>query len=135
MGFGEVALDDSAFHFVWGLAGRDVWNALWVVVLEVVDPTWGAGSDLWEDTAFGDTVNELLGLFHDGKVSSEVGIEDTVESESVEGGDHLAGGIELTDLVAEFLSKGGTDGWSGLDDDELAFRFGLVDAGDFAFLA
>ena len=134
MGFGEVGFDDRAFHLVRRFAGRDMRNQIAVEELHVVDPARRAGSDLREDTLVLDAEEELLRLFHDGEVSAEVGIEDAVEAQTMEGSDHLAGAVFFADLVAEFLSDGRADGRSGLDDDIFAGGHGHIDFVDLSLL-
>jgi len=53
----------------------------------------------------------------------------------MEGGNHAAGAILLTNAVAEFLGDRGANGGSGLHDDVLAGGFGGVDLLDFAVLS
>ena len=132
MRLGEVGFDDRAFHLVRRLAGRDMRDDVLVEELHVVDPARRARGDLGEDAFVLDTEEELLRFFHDGEVGAEVGVEDAVEAQAMEGGGHPAGAILLADLMAEFLGDGGTDGRSGLDDDELALLEGAVDEVDFA---
>ena len=132
--FREVGLDDRAFHLVWRFAGGDVRDEFWVEIFKVVDPARGARGDLREDTAFGDTVQEFLALFHDGEVSREVGVKDAVEAHSVESSDHLAGSVLFANLMSEFFGDGGADRWSGLDDNVFARLEGSIDFVDFAVL-
>ena len=102
-----------------GLAAGQVRQEVGVIGLAVLDPAGRAGGDHRQHAAGLDALHELVGLFHDGQVRAEVGVEDLVEAQAPEGAGHLAGdGGAHRD--AEFLAEGGADGGSGLHDDVLA---------------
>ena len=94
-------------------------------MLAVLDPSGRAGGEHGQGAAILDAVNQLGGLFHDGQVSSEVGIEDLVEAQALQGLSHLAGHAGA-DGHAEFLAQGHTDSGSGLHDHDL---LRIVDGG------
>ena len=112
---GEVALGDGALHLLRRLAGRHVVGELGIVVLTELDPAGRAGGDHRQLAAVLHTIQELVGFFHDGQVSTEVGIEDLVEAETAQRSSHLALGIGA-DGLAEFFRQSGTDSGSGLHD-------------------
>ncbi len=129
----EVGLDDSAFHLVGGLAGGQVINLIAIVVLAVVNPSGRAGGDHGENAVALNSCKKLICLFHDGKVSSEVGIIYSVKAESSESSAHLAG-YGSADLHAELFAERSSDSGSGLNNDELAGLLCLVDLGNLALL-
>ena len=119
-------LDNSTLHLLGALAGRKVGNELGIVMLAEVDPTGGAGSDHRELAAILDAVDKLVALFHDGEVSSEIGIKDSVEANAAESSSHLAGN-RCADSFAEALAESCTDSRSCLNNNVLG---GIVESFD-----
>ena len=113
-----VGLDDGAFHLHGRLAGGQVGDQLGEVVLAVLDPSGRAGGEHGQGAAVLDAVHQLGGLLHDGQVSREVGIEDLVEAQTLQGLGHLAGHAGA-DGHAELLAQGNADSGGGLHDHDL----------------
>ncbi len=126
---GPVGFDDGTLHLMRGLAAGKMIQQIAVVVFGEVDPARGAGGDHRQDSAIGQTAEEFGSFFHDGQVSAEVDIVDAFETEAAQGSDHLTGG-RSADLVAEFLTDGGADSRSDLDNDMLAGFDSGIDLAD-----
>ena len=94
-------------------------------MLAVLDPSGRAGGEHGQGAAVLDAVDQLGGLFHDGQVSSEVGIEDLVEAQALQGLSHLAGHAGA-DGHAELFAQSHADSGSGLHDHDL---LRIVDGG------
>jgi hypothetical protein len=67
---------------------------------------------------FFDTLNELVGFFHDGKIGGEIGIEDFLKAYSAQSGNHFASDVG-TYRQSEALAERGAYGRSGIDDNIL----------------
>ena len=115
---GEVALDDRAQHLVRGLAAGQVGQALRIELLAELYPARRTGGYHRQRAAVLDAVNQLVGLFHDGEVRAEVGVEHLVKAQTPEGGGHLAG-HGGAHRHAELLAQRRAHGRSGLHDHEL----------------
>ena len=105
------------------------------MMLEEVDPARAAAREDREVLAALHALDQLMTLFHDREVGAEIRVEDAIEAEAVEGGDHLAGAVILADRMPEFLADGRADRGGGLDDDDFAIGHRLVDEVDLAVLA
>ena len=129
---GEVALCHGAEHLLRGLRGGGQFLQFRELVLEEIHPCRAAGGqdrqlDILVATEESLEAAEKLGtLFHDGQVSTPVGVEHIVEAEGLEGGGELAG-HDGTGLHAEFLTESHTHGGSHLDNRLLA---GIHDGAD-----
>ena len=113
----KVALGDGAEHLLGRLGGGQVIHILGILALHEADPAGAAGSEHGPCviSLVGETLNELTALFHDGQVSGEIGVEDVVEAQTAQRGNHAAGG-SLFLGQAQMLGPGGTDGRSHLHD-------------------
>ena len=109
-----IALDHGTGHLVRRLAGGQVIDEVRIVGLAEFDPAGGTAGDHRQGSAGGDALDELVGLLHDGEVSTEIGIKDLVKAKTAHGSDHLAG-YRGAHGQTEFLAEGGTDGRSRLD--------------------
>ena len=128
-----VALEDSTLHLVRRLAGRNVTKEIRVVGFSVVDPAGRAGGDHGEGAAVLYAAEKLGSLFHDGKVSSEVGVVNLSKAEALESSDHLAG-YGSTDLHAKLFAQSCANCGSGLNNNVLACCHSCVDESDFGLL-
>ena len=87
-------------------------------MFEELDPAGAAAGEDREILVLLDAFDELGAFFHDGEVGGEVGVEDLVRAEHLQGGDHLAG-ADGAGLHAEGFADGDADGRGGLEDDGL----------------
>ena len=112
--FGQKRLRRCSQHLVRGLARRELCDELWVVQLGKAHPTRAAAREHGPRLALLDPFDEFVRLLHDGKVGPEVGVEDVVEAECAQRGDHAA----LRGLLAgkaHALAPRRADGGSDLD--------------------
>ena len=116
-----VALGDGAEHLLRGFGGGGHVGEFGELVFEELDPAGAAAGEDREILVLLHAFDQLGALFHDGEVGGEVGVEDLVRAEHLQGGDHLAG-ADGAGFHAEGLADGDTDGRSGLED----YGLGLV---------
>ena len=118
---GVIGLDQGRHHAHRRAAGRSVRDQLGIEPLQEVDPARRAGGD-HRQRAFLEPGEELVGLLDDRQVGGEVGVEDGVEAQPPQGGDHLAG-ARRAGRQAETLADGRADRGGRLHDD-VHFRIG-----------
>jgi hypothetical protein len=96
-------------------AGGEVGNEFGIEFFAIFDPTGAAACDHGKRAAVFESAEKLGALFHNGKVSREVGIEYLIEAETAECGNELAGN-RGTDLHTEFFAEGRSYCGSRLND-------------------
>ena len=104
-----------------------------VVVLSVVDPARRAGSDHREFAAVLNTAQQLGAFFHNGQVSSKVGVINLVEAQTLQRGHHFTGN-RSTDGHTELFAQRSTDSRSGLHHNMLTSLESCVNLADLGLL-
>lgn len=100
-----------------------------------LNPAGRAGSHHRQHAAVRNSSEELIAFFHNGKVGSEVNVEDVVEAEASKCRNHFALGI-AADGISEFFADANTRCGSGADDNVLiGVRKVADDVVDFVLFA
>jgi len=119
-------LGHSTLHLLGALAGRQVGNEIGIVMLNKVDPTGRTGGDHGQNAAVLNTIDKLVAFLHDGQVSTEIGVEDSVKAQLAQSSDHLAGN-KGAGLIAKALAQSGAHSGSCGNDNVLG---GIVESVD-----
>ena len=106
---------DGAEHLLGRLAGGQVFDEFRIVIFTIFDPARRTGGDQRQCAAVGNTLNQLIGFFHNCQIRCDIGVKHLVKAETAKSGNHFAFYIG-SDLHAEAFTQGDTDGGSGLDD-------------------
>ena len=113
---GVVGLGQRAEDLLRRLDLGKIFRIFGVEELAEADPAGAAGGELGEGAAPLQPFDQLGGLLHYGDIGAEAVVENAVEAQPPQRGDHLPG-HRGAHGVAEFLTDGAADGRSGLDDD------------------
>jgi len=88
-----------------------------MIDFQIVDPSRRTGSEHRQFPAGFQSVDKLGAFFHDRQVGREVGIDDLVDAEFLERGEHLTFDVRA-DLIAKLFADGGADRRSDLRDND-----------------
>ena len=117
-------LDHRTEHLLRGLCRGEVRSHSWFIGLQILDPGRAAGGEHGQRGIFRSclaggvgfqAVQKLRSLLHDGEVRGEIGVEDPVETEALQGS-HQAAGADGAGFFTEGLRQGDADRRSDLDD-------------------
>ena len=108
--FSVNVLDHCTKHVLWRFATREVWQKVWVVVLDVVDPTWATTCKHWKLSTVLDTTDKFRCFLHDCEVSSAVNVKHFVKTAKVKCAYHLAFYV-CANWVTKFFAKSSANGW------------------------
>ena len=111
--------DKSTEHLHGRTAGGNLRHQVGIGVLNVLDPAGAAGGEHRQLLAGVQLIKELCGLFHNGKVSGEGGVEYVVNAHALESGGDLAH-YRLSCGDAELFTNADSDCGSNLNCDLLA---------------
>ncbi len=104
---GVVALHQGGDHAHRRAARRGVRDQLRIELLQEIDPPRRAGGD-HRQRAVRQPREKLVGFLDDRQIGAEIGVEDGVEPQPPQGGDHLAGGRGAGGK-SKALADGGAD--------------------------
>jgi len=123
----EIALCHSAEHLLRALGGRKIIGEHGILALDKAYPAGTAGGEHGPLVLVpvGEALYKLASLFHYGEICSEIGIENIVEANALECGDHALCSGEIA-VHTQALTPCGTDGGSHLNHGDY---FGVMDSG------
>jgi hypothetical protein len=113
---GIVRFDDRPQHFLRTLAGRKIWDVLWVKSFDVLNPTRGTTREHRQNAAIFDATNEFCRFLHNGQVGTETGVKYGTETQVSEHGVHFSHHVG-SGSKTEFFAEGNRHCRSMLNDD------------------